>query len=53
MIIIFTISTNFATPSIFEVIVLFNKGYGVINSSHDIPSKILSHDSNFVVDVVM
>ena len=30
-----------------------NKGYDVMISSHDVTKKILSRDSNYIVDVVM
>ena len=30
-----------------------NKGYDVITSVHDVPNKIFSRDSNYIVDVVM
>ena len=30
-----------------------NKGYDVMISSHDVTNKILSRDSNYIVDVVM
>ena len=33
--------------------VFWNKGYDVIISAHDDTNKILSHDSNYIVDVVM
>ena len=29
------------------------KAYDVILSAHDVTNKILSHDSNYIVDVVM
>ena len=33
--------------------VILDKGYDVVISAHDVTSKILSGDSNYVVDVVM
>ena len=33
--------------------VFLNKVYDVIISVHDFTNKILSHDSNYIVDVVM
>ena len=46
-------SAKMATPDLLKITVLWNKGYDVIIYVHDIPIKILSHDSNYIVDVVM
>ena len=46
-------SAKMATPDLLKITVLWNKGYDVIIYVHDIPIKILSHDSNYTVDVVM
>ena len=50
---IFTIPAKLAASSLNEINVFCNKSYDVVNSVHDITSKILSSDSNFVVDVIM
>ena len=50
---ILMMSAKMATPDLLKITVLWNKGYDVIIYVHDIPIKILSHDSNYTVDVVM
>ena len=42
-----------ATPGLLKITVFWNKGYDVIISVHDVTNKILSRDSNYIVDVVM
>ena len=46
-------SVKLATLSHLEIKVFWNKGYDVIVSVHEVANKILSHDSDFIVDVVM
>ena len=46
-------SAKMATPALVKVKVFSNKGYYVIHSVYDVTSKIFSHDSNYIVDVVM
>ena len=46
------ISAKLATPDLLEIKVFRNKSYKVITSVHDITNKILSRDSNYIVDVV-
>ena len=46
-------SAKMATPGLLKTTVLWNKGYDVIISAHDVTNKILSRDSNYIVDVVM
>ena len=41
-------SAKMATPNLLKIKVFRNKGYSV----YDITNKILSHDSNYIVDVV-
>ena len=41
------------TPGLLKITVFWNKGYDVITSVDDIINKILSHDSNYIVDVLM
>ena len=50
---ILMMSAKTATPDLLKITVLWNKGYDVVIYVHDIPIKILSHDSNYIVDVVM
>ena len=45
-------STKMATPGLLNINVFWSKGNDVITSIHDVSDKILSHDSNYVVDVV-
>ena len=42
-----------ATRGLFETKVFWNKGYYVIFSVYDLTNKILSYESNYIVDVVM
>ena len=53
MVIILMMSAKMATPGLLKTTVFWNKGYDVIIPAHDVTSKILSHDSNYIVDVVM
>ena len=46
-------SAKMATPGLLKIKVFWNKGYDVIISVHDVINKILSRDSNYIVDVVM
>ena len=42
-----------ATPGLLKITVFWNKGYDVIISVDDVTDKILSRDSNYIVDVFM
>ena len=53
MVTILMMSAKLATLGLLKIIVFWNKGYDVIISVHDVTSKILSRDSNYIVDVVM
>ena len=46
-------SPKMATPGLLKMKVFWNKGYDVIIYVHGMTSKILSCDSNFIVDVIM
>ena len=46
-------SAKLATLGFLNIKVFWNKGYNVIVSVHDVTNKLLSRDSNYVVDVVM
>ena len=46
-------SAKIATPGLLKIKVFWNKGYDVILYVHDVTNKILWHDSNYIVDVVM
>ena len=43
--------SKMATLDLIEIMVFWNKSYGVIISVHDATNKILSRDSNYIVDV--
>ena len=45
--------SKLATPGILKLKILQNKGYKVIIPDYDVTNKILSRDSNDIVDVVM
>ena len=46
-------SAKMATLGLLKIKVFWNKGYDVIIFVHDVTNKILSRDSNYIVDVVM
>ena len=46
-------SAKLATPGLLKITVFWNKGYDVIISVDDVTDKILSSDSNYIVDVFM
>ena len=46
-------SAKMATPGLLKIMVFWKKGYGVIITTHEVTDKILSCDSNYIVDVVM
>ena len=53
MVAILTISEKLATLDLLKTKVFLNKSFDVIISVYDVTSKILSSDSNYIVDVVM
>ena len=53
MVTILMMSAKMATPVLLKIKVFWNKGYDVTNSVNDVTSKVLSRDSNYIVDVVM
>ena len=42
---------NIATPGLLEIKIFRNKDYDVIILDYDITNKILSRDSNYILDV--
>ena len=52
-VIILMMSAKVATPGLLKITVFWNKGYDVIISVDDVTNKILSRDSNYIVDVFM
>ena len=53
MVTILMMSAKMATLGLLKIKVFWNKGYDVIISVHDVTNKILSSDSNYIIDVVM
>ena len=47
------ISAKMATPALLKLKVFWNKGYYVVYYVYDIANKILSHHSNYIIDVAM
>ena len=46
-------SAKMATPGLLKITVFWNKGYDVIIPVDDVTNKILSRDSNYIVDLFM
>ena len=46
-------SAKIATPTLLKIKVFWNKVYYVIYSVYDVTNKILPHDSNYIMDVVI
>ena len=46
-------SAKMATPGLLKIKVFWKEGYEVIIFVHEITSKILSRDSDYIVDVIM
>ena len=46
-------SEKLATPGFLKIKIFWNKSYGDIILDYDVINKILSRDSNYVVDVAM
>ena len=53
MVKILMITAKMATASLLKINIFSIKGFYVIYSVYDVTNKILSHDSNYIVDVVM
>ena len=53
MVIILTMSAKMATPGLLKITVFWNKGYDVIIPVDNVTNKVLSRDSNHIVDVFM
>ena len=50
---ILIMSAKMATPGLLKIKVLLNKDDNVIISVHDVTNKILSRDSNYIIDMAM
>ena len=46
-------SAKMATPGLLKTTAFWNKSYDVIIPTHDISNKILSLESDYIVDMVM
>ena len=53
MVKILMMSAKMAAKALLKIKVFWNKGYYVIYPVYDVTIKILSHDSNNIMDVVM
>ena len=53
MVAILMISAKLDALGLLKVNVFWNKGYDIIISVHNVTNEILSHDSNYVVYMVM
>ena len=53
MVKILMMSAKMAAPALLKIKVFWNKGYYFIYSGYDVTKKILSHDSNYIMDVVI
>ena len=53
MVKILMMPAKMATPALLKIKVIWNKGYYVIYSVYDVTNKFLSHDSNYIMNVVM
>ena len=53
MVKILMMSAKMATPALLKIKVFWNKGYYVIYYVYDVINKVLSRDSNYIVDMVM
>ena len=53
MVTVLMMSIKITTPGILKIKVFWNDSYDVIISIHDVTNKILSRDSNYVIDAVM
>ena len=53
MVTILMMSTEMAMLGLLKIKLFWNKGYDVISYVHDVINKILSRDSNYIVDLVM
>ena len=50
---ILMMSTKITTPGLLKIRVFWNNGYDVIIFVDDVTNKILSRDSNYIIDAVM
>ena len=53
MVTVLMVPAKITTPGLLKIRVFWDNGYDVIISIHDVNIKILSSDSNYILDVVM
>ena len=53
MVTILMMSAKLPTPDLVKIKTFRNKGYDIIIPDYDVTNKILSRESNYIVDVVM
>ena len=53
MVTILMMSAKITTPGLLKIRVFWNNSYDVIIFVHDVTKKILSRDSNYIIDVAM
>ena len=53
MVTILMMSAKITTPGLLKIRVFWNNGYDVIISVHDVTDKMLSRDSNNIIDVAI
>ena len=53
MVTILMMSAKLTTPGLLKIKIFQNKGYDVIIPDYDVNNKVLSSDSNYIVDVAM
>ena len=53
MVAILMMSAKLATLGLFKIKVFWSKGYDVIVFVHDVTNKVLSSESNYIVDMAM
>ena len=53
MVTILMMSVKITTPGLLKIRVFWNNGYDVIIYVYDATNKILSRDSNYIIDAVM
>ena len=46
-------SVKMASPALLKIKIFSNKVYYAIYSVYDVTNKVLSHDSNYIIDVAM
>ena len=46
-------SAKLTTPGLLKLWMFWNNGYDVIISVNGVTNKLLSHDSNYIIDIVM